>query len=322
VVYQNSKELIPFQNSVCFGKGLRKTALKRHLDIKVFFLFTVFLLFACASVPRPENFYQGRSGFALMAEGAELYITARVQSARPILDSLALGGMNGGELKDFLDMSDILTAAFFPPADVWRFYAAVSGTFPNARGEIYFGSSKSWEKKISASGMPYWHSSQSRLSVSLNSKMAYLSDADPFVPPPGAQVPDALPVLQKGAVLSGWMNDPARAFSAAAAVFPVSITIPATRMLFAVYPESSGQYSAVLHLETPSPAQTAALIRVFALAKLALAAADFKGNDKLEILAKAFFSQTPKAEGNAVILNTGAMEGKSLALLFNAFSVK
>ncbi|MDR2701663.1 MAG: hypothetical protein LBB72_04455 [Spirochaetaceae bacterium] len=312
MVHQNSKELkSPQYPKIYFWELLKVVPL----------LFTVLLLFACASAPKPETFYEGRSGFALMAEGAELYITAKVQSVRPILDSLTLGGMNGGELKDFLDVSDVLTAAFFPPTDVWHFYAAASGSFPSARGEIYFGSSKSWEKKLSAAGMPYWYSPQSRLSVSLNSRMAYLSDADPFVPPPGAQFPQALSALQKGAVLSGWMNDPARAFGNVAAAFPVPVTIPAKRMLFAVYPEPSGQYSAVLHLETPSPAQAAALIRAFALAKLALAVADFSGDEEIEILSRAFFSQTPKAEGNVVILNTGVMEGKSVALLFNAFSV-
>jgi hypothetical protein len=322
MVCQNSKEL----NGACSKNRVMKsppnvTVYFRALLKEVPLLLSVLLLFACASVPGPEKFYEGRSGFALMAEGAELYITAKVQSVRPILDSLALGGMSGEELKDFLDFSDVLTAAFFPPTNVWHFYAAASGNFPSARGGIYFGASKSWERKLSASQMPYWYAPQSRLSVSLNSRAAYLSDTDPFVPPPGAQVPEALPALQRGAVLSGWMNNPARAFDNVAAAFPVPVTIPARRMLFAVYPEPSGRYSAVLHLETPSPAQAAALARVFALAKLALAAADFKGNHELEILAKAFFSQTPRAEGNAVILNTGAMEGKHLALLFNAFSV-
>jgi len=295
--------------------------MKRIFDVRLILLFAVFLVFACASVPKPDNFYQGRSGFALLADGGELYITAKVQSVRPILNSLALGGMSGAELKDFFDMSDIFTAVFFPPTDVWHFYAAASGNFPSTRGGIYFGSSKSWEKKTSASGLPYWYSPQSRLAVSLSSKMAYLSDTDPFVPPPGAQVPEALLPLQKGAVLSGWMNDPDRAFSKAAAIFPVPVTIPAKRMLFAVYPQPSGQYSTVLHLETQNPAQASALARVFALAKLALGTANFNGKSDMEILAKAFFSQTPKTEENVVIINTGVMEGKNLALLFNTFTV-
>jgi len=295
--------------------------LKKPLDARILLPFAVFLVFACASVPTPEKYYQGRSDFTLMAEGGELYLTAKVQSVRPILDSLNLGGMNGAELKDFLDMSDVLTAVFFPPTNVWHFYAAASGDFPSTRGGIYFGSSKNWEKKTSASGIPYWYSPKDRLSVSLNPKMAYLSDADPFVPPPGAQVPDALPALQKGAVLSGWISDPARALGNAAAAFPVPVTISAKRMLFAVYPQPYGQYNAVLRLETQNSSQATALARLFALAKLALAVVDFNGKSDMEILAKAFFSQTPKTEGNVLIINTGAMEGKNLALLFNAFSV-
>jgi len=270
-----------------------------------------------------------------MAEGADLYISAEVASVRPILDSLALGGMTGAELKDFLDMSNVLTAAVFPSAGGRHFYAAASGNFPSGRGGLFFSASKDWETKLSASGMPYWYSDRSRLSISLSSKDAYLSDTDPFVPPPGAQVPEALPALQKGAVLSGWMNDPAPALKRIVSAFGVPIEIPANRIVFAVYPaetdtaskksnkaDEAAQYSAVLRFETPSAAQANALVRIFTLARIGLAFADFSQNKDMEMLVKAFFSENPKADGSALILATGVMKGSDLALLFNMMSVQ
>jgi hypothetical protein len=269
-----------------------------------------------------------------MAEGAGLYITAEVQSVRPILDSLVIGGMSGAELKQFLDMSDVLTAAIFQAPGERRFYASALGSFPSTGSGLFFSASKDWEKRTSALGMPYWHSPRSRLSVSLSARAAYLSHDDPFVPPPGAAIPEALPALQKGAVLSGWMNDPAPAINRFAANVGVPIAIPAERLVFAVYPAEPAhsrpdkgkqageeQYRAVLRFETPTPTQAAALVRIFALAKVGLALADFNKREDMRVLAEALFSGNPQAEGSALIITTGTMNGNDLALLFNAISL-
>ena len=283
-----------------------------------------FLLFSCASspsVPKPEAFYEGRSGFSLVAEGAAIYLTAEVKSARPILDSLVLGGMTGAEIKKFLDMSEVITAAVFHIPGERHFYAAASGKFP-VGGGLFFSASKDWEKKTSAAGMPYWYSERSLLAISLNQKYAYLSDADPFVPPPGARPPEALSALQKDAVLSGWMNNPASAINRLIAVFEVPIEIPAERLLFAVYKaDAKNQYTAALRFETPTAAQAAGLVRIITMAKLGMALADFAERKEIEALAKAFFSQNPRQDGNALIITTGAMDGKDLALLFNSISI-
>ena len=318
MVYQNYEKLKKIRNA-------------RPVQLLVYSFFLVLPL-SCkstGSVPSPEKFYAGRSGFALMAEGAGFYITAEVQSVRPILDSLKIGGMTGAELKQFLDMSNVLTAAVFEAAGGRRFYAAALGSFPTGSG-LFFSASKDWEKRTSALGMPYWYSQRSQLSVSLNAKVAYLSHDDPFVPPPGAAVPEALPALQKGAVLSGWMNDPAPAINRFAAGLGVPIEIPAERLVFAVYPAGPAgkgkqageeQYTAVLRFETPTSTQAAALVRIFTLAKIGLAMADFSGREDMKVLAGAFFSGNPQAEGSALILTTGTMNGTDLALLFNAISI-
>jgi hypothetical protein len=291
-----------------------------------------------------------------MAEGADLYISAEVQAVRPILDNLLLGGMTGGEVKEFLDMSDTLTAAVFEgesgggsaganggangangPMNGGRFYAAASGRFPAGRGGLFFSASKDWEKRLSASGIDYWYSEKSTLAVFLDSRRAYLSSGDPFVPPPGAKSPPALGPLREGAVLSGWMNDPARAINRIIAAFGVPVEIPAERLVFAVYPvkesketvnsgtakadETGGRYTAVLRFETSAAAQANALARIFGFARLGLALADFGEYRDMETLARAFFAEAPRTEGNALVLKTAVMSGRDLALLFNTISV-
>ena len=308
-------------------------------------------LFVSCATPKPADFYAGRAGFALMAEGADLYISAEVQAVRPILDNLLLGGMTGAELKDFLDMTSTLTAAVFEGespggenagnsgsagsgnANGGRFYAAARGQFPSARGGLFFSASKDWKKKTSASGIDYWHSDKSKLSVFLDGRNAYLASGDPFVPPPGAREPDALRSLREGAVLSGWMKDPAGAINRIIAAFGVPIEIPAQRLVFAVYPaetekggtvkpgETGGRYTAILRFETAAAAQANALARIFGLARIGLALADFGEYKDMETLARAFFAEAPRTEGNALILKTAVMSGRDLALLFNTISV-
>ncbi|MDR1144070.1 MAG: hypothetical protein LBK77_07635 [Spirochaetaceae bacterium] len=286
-------------------------------------------LAGCASVPRPENYYAGRKDtFALMAPGAELYITAEVRSVRPILEKLFLAGMTGADLKEFLDMSDTLTAAVFDEAGPARhFYAAAAGRFPGVRGGIFFGASRDWEKRVSAAGIDYWHSEKSRLSVFMGTKNAYFSDGDPFVPAPGAQSPPALEGLRRGSVLSGWMENPSSAINRIIAAFGLPIEIPANRLVFGVYPAGDAgegleeYYTAVLRFETPTAAQAAALVRIFTMAKIGLETADFSGYRDMETLARAFFTENPVRDGNALVLTTGVMSGGDLALLFNVISL-
>ncbi|MDR2663367.1 MAG: hypothetical protein LBC31_10275 [Treponema sp.] len=321
MVCENQK--IMTMRIVSFGRGSPLPRGRRHGLVAV--LAVWFLAAAgCASLAGPEKYYAGRGDvFSLMAPGAELYVTAEVQAVRPILEGLLLGGMTGAELRDFLDMSDTLTAAVFEgtgPADR-HFYAAAAGNFPGVRGGLFFSASRDWEKKVSASGIEYWYSDKSRLSVFLNARNAYLSDGDPFVPPPGAESPPALEGLRQGAVLSGWMENPGSAINRIVAAFGVPIEIPSDRLVFSVYPAGDEEYAAVLRFETPTAAQAGALVRIFGLAKAGLALADFSEHPDMETLAEAFFAQAPRQDGNALILRTGVMSGGDLALLFNTISV-
>jgi hypothetical protein len=187
--------------------------------------------------------------------------------------------------------------------------------------------------------------------VYLSASRAYVSDADPFVSAPGAESPAALSDLQAGAALSGWMDRPGAALNRIIAALGVPLQIPADRLIFGVYPaenpaqdsigirDSTGirdsigaksaegdteSYRAVLRLETQSDTQAAALFRIFMMAKLALAFIDFSAMESgadLASLAGVFFSGVPEQDGSALLLRTGIMDGRDIALLFNTLSV-
>ena len=281
-----------------------------------------------------------------MAPGADIYLGADVGAARPILDRLSFGGFGGGEISQFLDMTGSITAAIYSSGPR-RFLAAANGRYPSGRGGIFFTASKDWIRAKSASGIAYWHSDKSALSVYLNASRAYVSDADPFVAAPGAESPAALADLRTDAALSGWIDRPGAALNRIIAALGVPLQIPADRLVFGVYraekaansagasdPRSSagaksaesdtGSYRAALRLETQSATQAAALARIFTMAKLASAFADFSAMESgadLASLASIFLSNVPEQDGSALILKTGVMNGTDIALLFNTLSV-
>jgi hypothetical protein len=298
--------------------------MKRKVVRLLQFLFPLssfLFVLACASTPGPEDYYAGRrDGFARLAPGADLYIKANVKESRTILEKISFGTMTGAEFSDFLDMSDSLTAAVYGEGSARRFMAAASGKYPSARGGLFFSASKDWERARSVSGIEYWRSPKSGLSVFLSAGRAYVSDADPFAPPPGAESPPVLAVLEKGSVFSGWMERPKLSLNRIAAALGVPIEIPAERLLFGVY-TADGGYRVVLRIETGNALQAGALVRIFSLTRTAISGAELPEKKGLEQLAAVFFANDPVQDGSAMVLTTGIMDGGDIALLFNTLTV-
>ncbi|MDR1505992.1 MAG: hypothetical protein LBI67_02715 [Treponema sp.] len=321
---------------------VRKNSEKLNFSCLLFaagYLFAAGCLFlsGCKSSPKPEAFYSDRAdSFAFMAPGADIYFNADVASARPILDRLFLGNMSGGEISEFLDMTDSVTAALYSTGPR-RFLAAASGRYPSRRGGMFFSTNRDWSKTKSASGINYWHSEKSSLSVYLGASRAYISDADPFAAAPGAERPAGLASLREGAVLSGWMENPGGALDRIISALGIPLRIPAEKLVFGVYrqpaagtEESAAEnpdaalYRATLRLETASGSQAAAIARIFATARLAMAFIDLsamEGGADFASLVGVFLSRAPEQDGRTLILNTGSMDGRDLALLFNTLSV-
>jgi hypothetical protein len=335
----------------------------RQTSEKVVFLLALFAAFAsCKSTPKPEDFYAGRADpFALMAQGADIYLRADAKEARPILDSIKLSESGGKEIAEFLDLTDTVTASLWSAKEIKkeqakaekeaaknedslsaglskteeapplrRFLVAADGKYPSKKGKFYFGASADWKKTKSATGLEYYRSEKANLSINLAAAKAYISDGDPFVPAPGASAPAELAALQqnadgKPAVLYGWMDDPDTPFNKIISTLKLPVTLPADRLLFGVYQaEAAETFTAALRLETSKPSQAAAVARIFSLAKGALSLFDFSGRkdgESLGALLKILFAGTPETDGSAVIVRTGTISAKDIALLFNTLAV-
>jgi hypothetical protein len=120
------------------------------------------------------------------------------------------------------------------------------------------------------------------------------------------------------------MENPAVSLSRITGALGIPVEIPAEKLIFAVYPSPSAEgrtYKAVLRIETRNPARADALVKLFTLARAGLALTDFSSRPDLQSLYRVFFAETPVQDGSALMLTTGAMQGREIALLFNTLSV-
>ena len=320
------------------GQGLAKHAFLSGWSCKtavlqlpqLILLCVLFVLFvSCAATPSPGKYYADRKDeFAYLAPGGDLYINADLPEARSIINSISFesgtGSMTGEQMSDFLDMTDSMTLAVYSGGSAYSFLIAARGRYPSGRGGIFFSASKDWEKKKSVSGIEYWYSGKSQLSMSLDAKEMYVSNADPFVPAPGVESPASLAALKKGSCLSGWMEKPEAALNSIISGLGLPIKIPAERIVFAVYQYADNKdepYQAALLLETSSASQAAALVQIFTMGRAMIANAEFSSRPDLASLVKAFFTGTIEQNGNALVLKTGTLDGRDIALLFNTLSV-
>ncbi|MDR2768730.1 MAG: hypothetical protein LBB82_10445 [Treponema sp.] len=291
---------------------------------RALFAFLFVFFFSCKSVPTPEKFYAGRTDpFTVTAEGAELYFAALLPAARPLIEKMTLGSISGAAAGDFIDHAGMIIAAVYPEHSPRRFIGAAQGKFPSARGGIYMSGSRDWEKAVSASGIEYWRSGASNLSLYLGARRVFFSDGDPFAPPPGAVSPAALDGLKRNAVLYGWLENAGESLDKIIASLGVPLSVPAQKLLFAVYPAGSEEdaYRAVLRLETPGVSQAMALTRILGMAAAGLAGADLSAYREFESVARALFGGSFEQSGDAVIITTMTLRSGELALLFTTLTL-
>ncbi|MDR2181683.1 MAG: hypothetical protein LBN92_03280 [Treponema sp.] len=301
-----------------------RESVKRGRCFRALFAVLVVFFFSCKSAPTPEQFYAGRTDpFAVTADGAELYFAALLPDARPIIEGMTLGNLSGAAAGDFIDHAGMIIAAVYPENSPRRFIVAASGQFPSARGGIYMSGSRDWEKAVSASGIEYWRSGASNLSLYLGARHVFLSDGDPFAPPPGAASPAALDGLKRNAVLYGWLENAGESLSTIIASLGVPLSIPAQKLLFAVYPAGPEEaaYRAVLRLETAGASPAMALTRILGMAAEGMAGTDFSGYREFESVVKALFGGNVEQSGDAVIITTMPLPAGELALLFTTLTL-
>jgi hypothetical protein len=320
--------------------GKRGKALFRKTFFIEGFLFFLTLiltisLVSCASSPRRvEPHEPEQDDFSLLPSGGLLYFAVDVPRARPLLDLISLGNLSGKDVPEALDRTGSAVVAVYPEGESRRFLAALRGSYPRFRTGLSLAFSSAWKRARSETGDRYWRSSSYGVSIALTADRALVSDGDPFFPPPEAGNPAVIPQggppggpqgrpqglaeLRRDALLAGWLEEAGTPVNQFFARLEIPLQIPAERVLFGVYAVPQG-YEGTLHIETPSVNQAKAVASIISLARLFMAPAP--GAEGPLALASALFAKPPVQEGSTLIIHTGVMDAREIALLFDMFLV-
>jgi hypothetical protein len=280
----------------------------------------ILFLVSCATAPKTAPVDGG--DFSALAPGGTAYFSIDVPRARPLLELISLGEFNGKDAADFLDKTDSVTAAVYPPESGRSFLLAARGRYPSGRLRFSFALSSAWKKRPSAAGASYWRSDRNGLSVSLNSRRALLSDGDPLITPPGVEPPSAFAAFRRDALLAGWTDAGDASINQFLAMLEIPMQIPADRIFFSIYDAPEGEdYEAFLRIETPSVSQARALAAIFSLTRIFMAGVTPEDEEDPLILAAALFTYTPTQEDAALLIRTGSLKPQGIALLFSMLSL-
>jgi hypothetical protein len=296
-------------------------------------IFLVLLsLASCVSPPSFEELYPD-GGFSALEAGGLLYFAAEVSSARPILNYLSLAGYSLAEMAQMLDRTDRAVAAFYPEGGGRRFMALGEGNYPARSIAFSFTFDPAWGQQKSARGHRYWRSKS--LSLSLSTTRALISDADPFIDPPGVEIPADFPALLPNAAMAGWTTEGAGGINRILAAQGLPVQIPSNLILFAAYPESappsdaeSGtaagpakeRYQVLLKIHTPSAMQARGLAALFSFASSFLPQTANSGEGGWSLIL-ALLAKPPEVSGAALIFKTPPLGAETIAVLFNSMAV-
>jgi hypothetical protein len=295
-------------------------------------LLFLFLFFSCATAPKSPDPFLDESSFLPLEPGASAYLLVDVPGCRPVLDRIEIREMDKKQSGEILDRTRSAAAAFYPQGSERRFQAAAWGKYPGFRGGLALSASRDWKKGRSKIGGAYYHSVRDGLSVALTASRAFVAGAgpgnqtDPFVPPPGTEVPEGFAEFRRGAVLALWLDDPGPRADRFFEGLGLPLRLPADRRFVSLFPrvregegaEKGALYEALIRLETPAASQARALFTLINMARLYLPTIEETG---AAVLAAVLFANPPVQDGRNLNLRTAAMDAEEIALLFNFFSV-
>ena len=271
-----------------------------HGGILLFLLGFVFL--SCATSPKagPET-ADGAPDFSVLPSGADIYLWADVKQAKPILQLLSLGELNGKDASQILERTDTALAAFNSrgapgapavsgspeaagsletPGFPEHFFFAGWGNYPNLRAGFSMTFSRDWKKIKSSTGNRYWYSEVYKLGIALGSGLAFASDGDPFaVFPTLTDAPVGFEEFRRQNVLALWLNNPGVSLNRFISALGLPIQIPAEDFFMGVTRLPANQNPAdkeitdarwelVITIKTPSAKDARSLLALFSMARL------------------------------------------------------
>jgi hypothetical protein len=295
--------------------------------------FLVLFFVSCATAPKiVEPPFEG-ADFSVLPPGARVYLWAGVKEARPLLEVLSIGGLDGRDAAEILDRTDTAAAAFYPAETGRRFFLAGWGSYPSWRAGLSMAFSRDWKKLKSETGKRYWYSQSRGIGAAVGSKLAYAAEGDPFAAPDGDPVksPRGFEEFRKGCALAGWIPAPHEPVNRFLAVMEVPLQIPAEDFFFGIAGVEGGNegWELRFRVRTPSASQARALVTLFSLARMfAVNSASEnigipQGPDEtgLRGLLPALFANLPVQDGADITLRSAPVRTEEFSLLFSFFSV-
>jgi len=304
-----------------------------HLCVSFFSIMLLVFFASCATSPKAGPVLEnGAPDFSILPAGAVLYLWADVERAKPLLEAFSFEGLSGKDASGILERTDTALAAFYSENLSRRFFLAGWGTYPKFRAGTSMGFSKDWKKVKSDTGNRYWYSAGNNLGIALGSKLAYVSDGDPFAPAGGTSpAPQGFEEFRRTCVLSGWLNEPGDAMNRFISNLGIPIQIPAEDFFFGAVRMAADRapWELVLKIRTPSANHARSILSLFAFARIfvgrALVPADETGEGSLFIspmeAAAMLFANLPEQDEDFLTLRMGPLGEKQIALLFEMFSV-
>jgi hypothetical protein len=310
------------------GRGL-----SLYIRRLVFLSLAALLFFSCATSPKFPDPFEDETAFLPLEPGASVYMLIDVPGCRPVLDRIAMAGMDKKQSDELLNRTRSAVAAFYPEGSEQRFQATAWGKYPGFRGSLALAAGKDWKKNRSKIGGAYYHSARDGLSVALTGSRAFVSGAgpgnhrDPFTEAPGTEIPEGFAEFRRGAVLAFWLDDPAPPVNRFFDALEIPLQLPAERLLVSVFPAGPGEddkaaadtYEALIQIQAPSASQARALLTLFNMARVFAPAIGEAGG--ASALASILFANPPVQDGRNLNLRTATMDAERIALLFSLFPV-
>ena len=302
-------------------------------------MFLIFL--SCATSPKAGAVKgDGSPDFSVLPAGAEVYLWADVERARPILEALSFAGLEGKNASQVLERTDTAVAALYGEGAPRRFFMAGWGKYPNLRAGFSMGLSRDWKKIKSETGSRYWYSKSNNLGVALGSDLAFASDGDPFFN--GAhstEAPLGFEKFRRSSVLSLWLNEPAVPLNRFMDNLGIPIQIPAEDLFLGAvripanatstnvsspnegFPNegSPNLWELVFRIKTQSVNQARSLLTIFSMARYFV-----QQTPNAEIpmeIAALLFANPPELEGEFLTIRTPPLSEGRIALLLQLFTL-
>lgn len=302
----------------------------------VFFFLCAFFVISCATPPKAGiKTKDSAPDFSILPPGGRLYLWADAARAKPILEALSINGFTGKDASQILDRTNTVIAAFYPVTvesgiPSRRFFLAGHGNYPNLMAGFSMTFNRNWKKIKSKTGNRYWFNKSSNIGMALGSKLAFVSDGDPFEigPVSGSQeksnAPDSFEEFRKPCVLAGRLNNPGALVNGFIAGLGIPLQIPAEELFFGFVragesADAAASFAPVIKIRASSTSQAAALTGLLSIARMFIGGAT-EGESPSAMLGH-ILSNTPVQEGEYVRLNAPPMSISQITLLFRSFAL-